>query len=206
MGNCTTAESSTMGQRKEVARDQAQSMPPTILTPKTNVILYDEGTGTESCIEVTNLETTVWSTVKGECEKRGRGAGKITFGNTEISKTQTWKQLDISMDAKVIVLTDDLQKARDLAEQEVRDLAEQKKVRAEQSSKLLRKATLKGCDMAGQDLSGYDLSGLVLTGTILNNANLTGTNLTNTQLTGASLSKPQQCQPYNLTPTLQTLS
>ena len=202
MGNCTTAESSTMGQRKEVARDQAQSMPPTILTPKTNVILYDEGTGTESCVEVTNLETTEWNTVKEACMKRGRDAGKITYGNTEISQTQTWKQLDISMDAMVVVVTDDLQKvrdleekkARDLAEQKARDLAEQKvrdaeqkvrdaemeaknlaakKARAEKKSKLLRTAALTACDMTGADLSWYDLSCIDLTGTNLTNANLT---------------------------------
>ena len=108
MGNCITAESSTAGERKDIARTQAKyiensSSPP---TPETSVVLYDEGTGEEYRVGVGNLKMALWSTVKGEWAKRGQRARKITYGGTEISETQTWEQLGISDDAMVIVETE----------------------------------------------------------------------------------------------------
>ena len=102
MGNCSTTESSTEEQRKAKRIEKPPPVPP---PPKTNVILYDEGTGEEYSVGVANQESTVWRTVLQECTRRNRRVIKINYGGTDISETQTWEELGISDDATVMVYT-----------------------------------------------------------------------------------------------------
>ena len=126
MGNCTTTESTTtirdksdratynengsktapveeQGNTESGVKNNGLPSPP-VPPPETDVILYDESTGTEYRVKA-NQNITVWSTVKEACTKGDRDVRKITYGGTEISKTQTWGELDVSDDATLIVAT-----------------------------------------------------------------------------------------------------
>ena len=107
MGNCGTKESSSSELDNDVARVKNtfnDKPPPSTLT--TNIILHDEGTGTDYRVGVVNDKTTVWSTVIQECSKQHGIVKKINYGGTDISDTMTWEQLGISDDATVMVYTD----------------------------------------------------------------------------------------------------